>query len=245
MFNATSLDRKRRTSPSEKDSVKTRRKELRAKNKDYDFLLRNQKIWENFDQFRQRYARCTRFAYGDQLADTIVVNGKAMTYREYLVNTGNYAFQTNQIKNKVDTIIGVMVKDANEPVCHAVDRDEQQYGEIMTNALQTNCEKNELVSLKMKWLRELSLGGMCISRESWDDTSGPVRQFDCWTTTPDPNQTWFEGGVVDPRHWDMTLIGQFFLRDFNEVCAMFPDKFAQLKEIYQIPSRAPKAPRTL
>ena len=94
MFNATSLDRKRRASSSEKDSVKTRRKDLRAKNKDYDFLLRNQKIWENFDQFRQRYARCTRFAYGDQLADTIVVNGKAMTYREYLVNTGNYAFQT-------------------------------------------------------------------------------------------------------------------------------------------------------
>jgi len=244
MFNATKIDLKRRASTSDKDSVKVRRKDLRTKDRDYDFLLRNEKIWNNFDGFRQRYARCTRFAYGDQLADTIVVNGKPMTYREYLVNTGNYAFQTNQIKNKVDTILGVMVKDANEPVCHAVDRDEQQYGEIMTNALQTNCDKNELISLKMKWLRELALGGMCISRESWDDTSGPARRLDSWTTDPDPNQTWFEGGITDPRHWDMTLIGQFYDRDFNEVCAMFPDKFAELKKIYTIKTPWDNEPET-
>lgn len=231
MFNARSLN-KRRVQSAEKDSVKVRHKDLRDKRMDYDLLLRCEKIWNNFDTFRQQYARCTRFAYGDQLSDTIVVNGETMTYRQYLIKQGNFAFQTNQIKNKVDTIIGVMVKDANEPVCHAVDRNEQQYGEVMTNALQTNCDKNEFIALKMKWLRELVLGGMCIARESWDSTSGPARYLDSWTTNPDPNQTFFEGTTVDPRHWDMNLIGQFFIRSFEEVCAMFPDKFALLQEIY-------------
>ena len=221
------------------DSVKVRKKELRSKGKDIDLLLRCERIWNNLDEFRQQRARGHRFYDGDQWGDTIVVNGKAMTYREYLQSTGNVVIQTNQIKNRVDTIVGLMVKERNEPVCHAIDRDEQQYGEIMTNALQANCDKNIMPELYMKWLKELCLGGLAVSYESYDDTHGPNRRLDSWTQYINPNMVFFDGEAVDPRFWDFSIVGRFYYGNFEDVCAQFakkPSDFDTLRQIYATPS---------
>ena len=165
MFKAERLI-KREATTTEMNSVKYRQSKLRSRDKDVDLLLRCERIWENLDSFRQQRARGHRFYDGDQWGDPITVNGKTMTYREYLKSTGNVVIQTNQIKNRVDTIVGLMVKEKSEPVCHAIDRDEQQYGEIMTCALQANCEKNVMPELYMKLLKELCLGGLAVSYES-------------------------------------------------------------------------------
>ena len=221
------------------DSVKVRKKELRSKGKDIDLLLRCERIWNNLDEFRQLRARGHRFYDGDQWGDIIVVNGKSMTYREYLQSTGNVVIQTNQIKNRVDTIVGLMVKERNEPVCHAIDRDEQQYGEIMTNALQANCDKNIMPELYMKWLKELCLGGLAVSYESYDDTHGPNRRLDSWTQYINPNMVFFDGEAVDPRFWDFSIVGRFYYGNFQDVCAQFakkPSDFDTLREIYAQPS---------
>lgn len=217
------------------DSVKARQSKLNFKDKDVALLQRCERIWDNLDEFRRQRARGVRFAYGDQWADIIRVNGKAMTYRDYLMQQGNVVIQTNQIKNKVDTIIGVMIKDKSEPVCHTIDRDEQQYGEIMTTALQANCEKNLLTELEIKFLKDVCIGGLAVAHESYDDTSGPNRRLDSWTTYCNPNQVFFESEAVDPRFWDVTLVGQFFDKSFEEVCAMFvrkPSDYTTLKEIF-------------
>ena len=217
------------------DSVKARQSKLNFKDKDVALLQRCERIWDNLDEFRRQRARGVRFAYGDQWADIIRVNGKAMTYRDYLMQQGNVVIQTNQIKNKVDTIIGVMIKDKSEPVCHTIDRDEQQYGEIMTTALQANCEKNLLTELEIKFLKDVCIGGLAVAHESYDDTSGPNRRLDSWTTYCNPNQVFFESEAVDPRFWDVTLVGQFFDKSFEDVCAMFvrkPTDYTTLKEIF-------------
>ena len=191
MFNADRLI-KRRTTPSDIDSVKARRAKLRNREKDPELLLRCRRCHDNLDDFRQQRARGRRFAYGDQWADTIVVNGETMTYREYLMRQGNVVIQTNQIKNRVDTIVGVMVKEESEPVCHAIDREEQQYGEIMTAALQANCHKNVMPELNKMWMRDVCLGGLAVSYESYDDCSGPTRRLDSWTSYVNPNYVFFE-----------------------------------------------------
>ena len=217
------------------DSVKARQSKLNFKDKDVALLQRCERIWDNLDEFRRQRARGVRFAYGDQWADIIRVNGKAMTYRDYLMQQGNVVIQTNQIKNKVDTIVGVMIKDKSEPVCHTIDRDEQQYGEIMTSALQANCEKNLLTELEIKFIKDVCIGGLAVAHESYDDTSGPNRRLDSWTTYCNPNQVFFESEAVDPRFWDVTLVGQFFDKSFEEVCAMFvrkPSDYTTLKEIF-------------
>ena len=217
------------------DSVKLRQTKLRSKGKDADLLERCNRIWQNLDSFRQQRARGHRFYDGDQWGDVITVNGESMTYREYLQSTGNIVIQTNQIKNRVDTIVGLMVKESSEPVCHAIDRDEQQYGEVMTNALQANCNKNIMPELYMKWLKELCLGGLAVSYESYDDIHGPNRRLDSWTQYINPNMVFFDGEAVDPRYWDFSIVGRFYYGSFEDVCAQFakrPADFDILRQIY-------------
>ena len=234
MFKAEHLI-KRKSSPADMDSVKARKKELRIKGSDPELLQRCEHVWDNFDEFRQQRARGNRFYDGDQWADLITVNGKTMTYREYLMSTGNVVIQTNQIKNRVDTIAGVMVKEKSEPVCHAIDRDEQPYGEIMTNALQANCDKNIMPELYIKWVKDVCNGGLAVSYESYDDHSGPNRRLDSWTKYINPNHVFFDGDAVDPRFWDFSIIGRYFYGSFEDICAQFakqPSDFDDLKAIY-------------
>lgn len=220
---------------SEMDSVKSRKKELRFKGRDSDLLARCESVWQNLEDFRQQRARSRRFCYGDQWGDLITVNGKTMTYREYLMNTGNVVIQANQVKNRVETIVGQMVKEYMEPVCHAIDRDEQQYGEVMTSAVQANCAKNQLMELKKLWMREVNLGGMAVAYESYDDCSGPDRTTDSWTQFINPNLFFFESESVDPRFWDATLVGRMFYGSFEDICARFarnPKDYDSLRTIY-------------
>lgn len=234
MFKADRLI-KRKSTPADMDSVRVRKKEIRVKDKDVDLLKRCEAVWMNLDSFRQQRARGHRFYDGDQWADPITVNGKTMTYRQYLMQTGNVVIQTNQIKNRVDTIAGVMVKERNEPVCHAIDRDEQQYGEVVTNAIQANCDKNVMPELYIKWIKDLNLGGLAVSYESYDDTHGPNRRLDSWTQYINPNLVFFDGGGVDPRFWDLSIVGRFYYGAFEEICGQFvrkPSDYGILKEIY-------------
>ena len=220
---------------SEMDSVKSRKKELRFKGRDSDLLARCESVWQNLEDFRQQRARSRRFCYGDQWGDLITVNGKTMTYREYLMNTGNVVIQANQVKNRVETIVGQMVKEQMEPVCHAIDRDEQQYGEVMTSAVQANCAKNQLMELKKLWMREVNLGGMAVAYESFDDCSGPDRTTDSWTQFINPNLFFFESESVDPRFWDATLVGRIFYGAYEDICARFarnPKDYDSLRTIY-------------
>lgn len=217
------------------DSVKLRRKKIREKGKDVDLLLRCQRIWQKLDDMRIQRARGHRFYDGDQWADLITVNGKTMTYRDYLMSTGNVVVQTNQIKNRVDTIIGVMVRERNEPVCHAIDRDEQPYGEVMTEALQANCDKNIMPELYMKWLKDVCIGGLAVSYESWDDIHGPNRRLDSWSQYINPNYAFFDGEAADPRFWDFSIVGRFYYGSFEDICAQFarkPSDYDILKDIY-------------
>lgn len=226
---------KRSVSLSEMDSVKARQKKLNHKDKDVALLQRCEVVWNNMDDFRQSRARGIRFAYGDQWGDMITVNGKTMTYRQYLMDRGNVVLQNNLIKNRVESIVGGLVRERMEPVCHAIDRDEQQYGELMTATLQANCEKNVMPELYKQLMRETCYGGISCAYESYDDYSGPNRRLDSWTSFINPNMLILESGGVDPRHWDITLIGRMFYGSFEEICARFARNsgdYAILKDIY-------------
>lgn len=224
----------RRVPLAKMDTIKVRQKEI-GREKDIHLLERINALWENLSDLRETGARVNRFAYGDQWGDLIVVNGKRMTMREYLMKQGNVVLQTNQVKNKIDTVVGVVIKEQNEPVCNARDRDEQQYGQIMTEALQANCYKNKMEVLYALWMRDLCIRGMCASHESYDDCSGPNRRLDSWTKYVNPNHLFFDSAMTDPRFWDMTIVGQFFDLSSDEIAAFFAKNakdYAILKEIY-------------
>lgn len=222
------------------DSVKSRKAQLGRWKKDLPLLERCERIWLNDDARRHGRARLRRFIYEDQWADVIEVNGKAMTYRQYLLKQGNVAIQLNQVKKKAESLSGVMVKNRLAPVCHAVDRQEQQYGELMTLGLQTNCDKNVLPTLKKQWMKELCIGGFAVAKEVYDNTSGPAGgRLDSWTTYVHPNQFFYEGETVDPLFRDLILVGQFYdkspeqlaamvcrsKRDYDVLRTIYPDQF--------------------
>lgn len=225
---------RRKVTLSEMDSVKARQVKS-GREKDVQLLERCNSLWENLRDFRQKGARANRYAYGDQWGDLINVNGRVMTQRQYLQDTGNVVLQTNQIKSKVDSIVGVMVNERNEPVCNARDRAEQQYGEVMTTALQANCNKNKMNELYILFLKDICLRGLAVAYESYDDYSGPERRLDSWTRYVNPNMVFLDSQMTDPRFWDMTIIGQFFDITFEELAARFAkseDDYSVLREIY-------------
>ncbi len=224
----------RRVPLSQMDTVKYRQKEV-GKEKDLHLLERCEGIWMNWAEMRETGARVNRFAYGDQWGDIIVVNGKRMTMREYLMKQGNVVLQTNQVKNQIDTIVGVVLKEQNEPVCNARDRDEQQYGQLMTEALQANCYKNKMEVLYALWMRDLNIRGLAVAHESFDDTTGPSHRADSWTEYVNPNHLFMDSAMSDPRFWDMTIIGQFFDLSRDGLLAKFAKSardYAILKDIY-------------
>lgn len=229
MFTAKRLIR--RVPIREMDTVKARQS-LVGKKSDLALLERCELLWGNMSDFREQRARAVRFTYGDQWADKIEVNGVVMTQREYLQQSSNMVLQTNQIKNKVDTIVGVMVKEKNEPICNARDRDEQQYGEVMTATLQANCNKNKMESLYIKFMKDLCIGGLALARESYEYKNG---RLDSWTEYCEPNCIFFDSEMTDPRFWDINLIGQFFDLPFEQLVARFVKEekdYSTLKELY-------------
>lgn len=215
------------------DTVKLRRKKLGIDPEtDLQLLARCETLWNNFSEFREQRARARRFVYGDQWGDYITVNGKVMTQRDYVNQQGNVVIQSNQIATKVNTIAGLMVKEQNEPVCNAIDRDEQQYAEILTTALQANCDKNKMNILYISSMEEMLTGGLTIMRESYDRRNG---RMDSWTDIVSPNYFFIDSVMKDPRFWDATLIGEIHDLPFNEVCVKFaksPDDYDILKDIY-------------
>ena len=223
----------RKHSIADMDSVKYRQKKLGLeKETDQQLLIRCETLWNNLYEFREQRARAMRFTYGDQWSDYITVNGKTMTQREYVTLQGNVALQSNQIATKVNTIAGLMVKEQNEPVCYARDRKEQQYGELLTQALHANCTKNKMNILYITSMEEFIIGGLTVMRESYDWVNG--RQ-DSWTNLVNPNYFFFDSTMKDPRFWDASLMGEIHDVPFNELCSKFvksESDYDILKDIY-------------
>ena len=221
------------------NTVKARQKVV-GKEKDTQLLAHFRNLWNNLEEFRTQRARAFRFAYGDQWGDIIEYNGRRMTERQYLRMTGNTVLQTNQVQDKVATMEGVLTKESLEPVCNAIDKDEQQYGEMVTNGLQSNCYKNRIDELSIDWMREACLGGLMAAYESWDDTSGSDGTLDSWTSYVNPNDLIFDARMNDSRFWDISSVGRMLRMDYGKLCARFahsPHDIAILEDIYNSQSK--------
>ena len=231
---------KKRLGNPELDSVGYRTRQLNTRKKDIRILQRARNAWENMAEFREQRARGMRFTYGDQWGDyvTVWVKGekKTMTMREYLCREGNIPQQTNQIKSMVNTIVGVLIKEQNEPVCNAIDRNEQQYGELLTKGLQANNNKNRINMLTKLCTKDFIIGGLGMLHESYGYRDGDRRREDSWTKYIDPNYAILETTLRDPRFWDITMVGCWYRMPFQMLAAQFAGRngidYQTLKNIY-------------
>lgn len=215
------------------DSVKERRQKLGIDPyTDLQLLHKFETLWNNFQTFREQRARAIEHTYGDQWSDLIEVDGMVMTQREYLTRQGNVALQSNQIATKVNTIAGLLAKQENQPICLARDRKEQQYAEVLTEALHANCTKNKMDLLYDTFMRDCLLGGWATARENYCRVNG---RLDSWTYYINPNYLAFDSAMKDPRMWDMSMIGELHDLHFSELTQQFAHSeqdYALLRDIY-------------
>lgn len=217
----------KRTPVHKMDSVVERNERLADREIDVEMLNRIKSSWMSLDEVRRACERVTRFAYVDQWGDLITVNGKTMTYREYLRNSGNVVLQTNQIKNKVETIAGVVAKEQNGPEVTARDEEEQQFAQVVTEGVKANCDLNGMPALYDKYIKNLCVGGVAAHYEGWEYFKG---QFDTRSELLELNNIFFESNMSDPRGEDISLIGRFI--DMPKSAIL--NKFARSPQDYDI-----------
>ena len=110
------------------NTIKERDAELQHPNDALDILYRAQQEWTNHRREREMGARCFTFTYGDQWSDTIMVDGKPVTEREYLMSIGQTPLQNNLIRRMVNSVLGVYRSQSKEATCVSRDRAEQEEG---------------------------------------------------------------------------------------------------------------------
>lgn len=238
MINNGKIKLHRRIRPSSDrkvtDTAEERRRMLSTDydGRDYPLLEKAYRLWQNLAGFRAQAARALTYIYGDQWAEEITVNGETMSQRTYLVRTGNIALQSNQLKKKLNTTVGAILREEYEPSIIARDQNEQQYAEVMHEALLANCNKDAFSAVLLQMIKDAAATGMGIGRESYESLDGLE---DTRTQYVENAYFFCDSGMTDPRFRDLSMIGQFMDVSWPDVVARFGhcDSDVQiLRELY-------------
>ena len=198
---------------------------------DMKALYKAQASWESGRKLREQRLRCLRYTYGDQYSDLVTYDGKTTREDEYIYDQGGVPLQTNLIRRLVRSVLGEYKKNAGDMICIARDRDEQSLGEMMTITMQANRKINKMGLLELRAMEELTVSGTVFLKEEWGWMNN---QMDTWTSIVNPNNMFFDGVMQDPRHWDLSIIGQIHDMEFGVLASTFCKTKKEYDEIAQI-----------
>lgn len=216
------------------DSVKSRIR-MSGTDKDNTILLaRCEQAWLNLKDFRDTRLRNIRYVFGDQWGDYVNDGKHGMVKERERISrrTGGIVLQNNHLIKIVNTVAGLYAKTSTLPVCFARHKNADIKSRMMTNALQTNWENNQMRDLLTSQMYEFICGGLSVVSEEWSSHNGVE---DSYTYFVNPSYFFFESKANDPRHWDDSLIGE--IRDYTlgELAAELADSeydYRQLEDIY-------------
>ena len=216
------------------DSVKNRIKHSNTDKTNMDLLYRCRSAWDNMGEFRRRRLRNFRYVFGDQWGDKVKDDhGEWVTERSRIEKrTGGIAMQNNHLIKIVNTLTGLYAKTATSHVCFARKVGAERKSQMMTNALQTNWEKNRMKDLLISEMYEFVCSGGPVVVEEWSSHEGVE---DSYTFPVNPSYFFVESKINDPRHWDDSLVGE--IRDYTlgELAAELAESeydYHQLETIY-------------
>ncbi|MEG1543848.1 MAG: hypothetical protein RR382_04905 [Tannerellaceae bacterium] len=202
-----------------------------------DILLQAQRAWDSLYQFRKDRERNKNYSYGNQWCDKIEVDGSVITEESYISQQGAIPLKNNLIRRFVKTVLGAYRSNQTEPICIAIDRDEQKVGEMMTITLQNNWKRNKMGEIKGRAFEEYMISGSAFLKESFGFRND---QKDTWTDIVSPRRIFFDGKLEDVRHWDLSMIGEIHDIPFQELISdstgfcNTPEDYHKLKQIYQL-----------
>ena len=194
--------------------------------------MQGQNCWMGMEEFRRERERNKNYTYGRQWDDMICVDGQMIREEDYIRSQGNVPLKNNLIRRMVRTMLGVYRGQNKEPVCTALDRDEQRYGETMSTVLQCNMEQNRMNEILARTMEEFLISGLVVHRKWYGWRQG---KLDCWTDVVQPNNFFIDHNMRDLRGWDVSCLGEIHDITFAELCSRFAhnvDDYRRLSQIY-------------
>ena len=217
------------------DSLRERQRLNRTQGRRDEILLqRAEECWNNLAPMRATRHRNLRYVFGDQWADFVLDrNGHPVSERQRIAErTGGVVLQNNHLVKIVNTLGGVYSKSATQPTVFARVPEADEKSEMMTNALQANWEINQMPELMSAGFTELICGGLEVMREDWDIHEGDE---DAFTYLVNSDYVFFDLKGLDPRHWDVDLIGEIKDYTLGELATLLAESetdYDQLRAIY-------------
>jgi hypothetical protein len=219
------------------DTLKERERLLHDDQKKFNLplLTRAEAAWMAQAETRKEWLRNLRYVRGDQWSDYVEdENGERVLERNRIAaRTGGVALQNNHLIKIVNTLMGIYSRSATMPVCFARQDNADAKSQMMTRALKTNWDNNEMKDLLEGEFFQMIVGGTSIVKEVWAEQNGVD---DSYTYKVDLGHAFWEAEGTDPRHWDISMIGEFRDYTIGELAATFAESeydYNQLLEIYK------------
>lgn len=219
------------------DTLKERERLLHDDQKKFNLplLTRAEAAWMAQAETRKEWLRNLRYVRGDQWSDYVEdENGERVLERNRIAaRTGGVALQNNHLIKIVNTLMGIYSRSATMPVCFARQDNADAKSQMMTRALKTNWDNNEMKDLLEGEFFQMIVGGTSIVKEVWAEQDGVD---DSYTYKVDLGHAFWEAEGTDPRHWDISMIGEFRDYTIGELAATFAESeydYNQLLEIYK------------
>lgn len=194
----------------------TYNKDSHAKNS--SILMDAFTAWSALDKFRENARRNKKYTFEDQWSDRVRVDCKTITERQNILNQGNIPLQNNRLRGILRSLVGVFQSTQTEPVCVALDREDQGEGEMMSATLQYVYDLNKLWYLDGINLQYLAFSGISIFKSIYGIRNG---KKDVWTDIVNYNDFFVDPSMKDPRHNDCHLVGQIHDKSIYQIIGQF------------------------
>lgn len=222
-----------RVAPKEINSLVEENRYNSSEKLEMRVLYKAQRAWDGLMSMRANRLRLIKMTYGDQFSDMVEVDGERMTEGEYWARQGTIPKKNNLIRKMVRSVNGVYKTQDTEFSATARDRTEHKLAEMYTKLLQTNRDVNRMPELELRLFEEFVISATVFMKESYGYKK---RRKDTWTDIVSPNNIFFNGAdLQDPRHWDISMIGQIHDMTWGELASKFSKTrkdFDRLKDIY-------------
>lgn len=166
-------------------------------------LTKAMKYWADLQPYRNERLRCKNYTYGEQWKDIVSVDGRRITEEQYIREQGSAPLKNNLIRRIVRNVLGVFRNNHTLPKFDDLGLPEEM--QYLKERYEQTVVDNNLSEIYSRVLEEYIIGGMAVVRKRLD-LEGGGRVL---TEMVRPDSFFFNSDAVDPRGWDITMIGEF------------------------------------
>lgn len=193
--------------------------------------------WLSLEDMRTERRRNVLYRNGNQWSDKVKDpdnDGVYITEGELLTRQGKTLLKHNFIQQFIRNISGQMISNPSQSVVYARTDDDEQLGEMLTNALQYCHELNEVERMDLSFLEELIVSGIgCykVKYDYWDDKQRGDGRIDFVSS----NRLFFDSDLQDASLQSLTMVGEIHDYTLSEVVRCFassPEEEKMINKIY-------------